>query len=91
MHCLCPEGATGPARVLGASTALERRAPVDRILDLQFRFAVMLSGGGKPDFRRRGAIRAGKEVPMDDHELYLFADLVLPDLDALRPDLEERS
>ena len=52
MHCLCPEGATGPARVLGASTALERRAPVDRILDLQFRFAVMLSGGGKPDFRR---------------------------------------
>ena len=52
MHCLCPEGAAGPARVPGASTGLERRTLVDRILDLLVRFAVMLSGGGKPDFRR---------------------------------------
>ena len=30
-----------------------------------------------PDFPRRGLARTGKEVPMVDHELYLFADLVI--------------
>ena len=40
-------------------------------------YNLLLSGGSKPDFRRRGAIRAGKEVPMGDHELYCFADLVI--------------